>query len=180
MAYHNKTISIRVREYPKIQYIYLAAAMASAANLTGLSAREAVADALYRCVLGMDSNNRSLFESACLKGEDMVVVAGSIPLHGWAAIDAMMDRVFAIVTTHTVSNIRVEVKGDDADTAQITAHAISHHVREEDATKLEDTSYTASSLYDIELVKVEAGLWKMKTWLIRVLWTVGDPAVLHG
>ncbi|CAA9959895.1 SnoaL-4 domain containing protein [Pyrenophora teres f. maculata] len=82
--------------------------------LTGLSGREAVTDALDRCVLGMDSNNRPLFESACLKGEDMVVVAGSIPLNGWAAIDTMMDRVFAIVTTHTVSNIRVELsrRGD--------------------------------------------------------------------
>ena len=137
----------------------LTTGMASATNLTGLSTREAVADALHRCVLGMDSNNRPLFESACLKGEDMVVMAGSIPLNGWAAIDAMMDRVFAIITTHTVSNIRVEVEGDDADTAQITAHATSYHVREEDATKPEDTSYTASSLYDIELVKVEGGLW---------------------
>ncbi|KAA8619251.1 SnoaL-4 domain containing protein [Pyrenophora tritici-repentis] len=156
------------------------AIMAPTTFLTGLSAREAVADALQRCVLGMDSNNRPLFESACLKGEDMVVIAGSIPLNGWAAIDAMMDRVFAIVTTHTVSNIRVELKSEDADTAQITAHAISYHVREEDALKQEDTSYTASSLYDIELVKVEWGLWKMKTWLIKVLWTVGDAAVLHG
>jgi hypothetical protein len=63
----------------------------------------------------------------------------------------------------------------------MTAHAMSYHVRPEDAFKPEDTSYTASSLYSIELVRDgRDGLWRMKRWEIRMMWTVGDREVLHG
>jgi hypothetical protein len=94
----------------------------------------------------------------------------------------MFDRVFSLVTTHTVSNVRVELENDDhATTAHMTAHVISYHVRGEEAFVAADTSYTASSLYDIELVKDgdDGGLWKMKTWGARILWTTGDIKVLH-
>jgi hypothetical protein len=70
---------------------------------------------------------------------------------------------------------------DGADTASMTAHAISYHIRPDDAFKPEDTSYTASSLYNIDLIKgSNDGLWKMKKWEIKMLWTTGNIAVLHG
>ncbi|KAJ4346682.1 uncharacterized protein N0V89_010613 [Didymosphaeria variabile] len=148
--------------------------------LTSLSPREAIADAIYRCVRGIDSNDRTLFESACLKTESMTIAVGPTVVQGWVAISEFFERVFHIVTTHVISNIRVEVP-DGVDTASLTAHAISYHMREEDALKVEDTSYTASSLYDIELVRDESdGLWKIKKWGFQILWTTGDRAVLHG
>ncbi|KAH7136174.1 hypothetical protein B0J11DRAFT_520067 [Dendryphion nanum] len=149
-------------------------------NLTGLTPREAIADALHRCVLGLDSNNRDLFESACRKNENITVIAGAIKIEGWTAINNFFARVFAVVTTHTISNIRIELI-DGADTAFMTAHAISYHVRPDDAFKSENASYTASSLYAIDLVKDgDDRLWKIKRWDIKVLWTTGDIAVLHG
>ncbi|KAF2679608.1 hypothetical protein K458DRAFT_346581 [Lentithecium fluviatile CBS 122367] len=154
--------------------------MADQVTLTALSPREAVADALHRCVLGIDSSNRDLFESACLKNESMTVVAGPTTIEGWTAISEFFLRVFVLVTTHVTSNIRVELK-DGADTASMTAHAISYHVRPDDALKPEDSSYTASCLYFIDLIKdSNDGLWKIKKWDIKVLWTTGDRAVLHG
>jgi len=148
--------------------------------LTALNPREAVADALYRCVAGIDSNDLDLFGSACLKNESMTVVAGPINIEGWAAINNFFSRLFVLVTTHITSNIRIEVK-DGANTAFMTANALSYHVRPDDALKHEDTSYTASSLYYIDLIKDSSdGLWKIKKWEIRVLWTTGDRAVLHG
>lgn len=63
----------------------------------------------------------------------------------------------------------------------MTAHALSYHVRPDDALKPEDTSYTASSLYFVDLVRdSNDGLWKIKKWDIKVQWTTGDIAVLHG
>jgi len=154
--------------------------MADLVTLTALSPREAIADALHRCILGIDSNNRELFESACLMNEGMTVIAGPIVIEGWTAINDFFLRVFVLVTSHITSNIRVEVK-DGADTAFMTAHAIAYHVAPEDALKPEDTSYTASCLYFIDLVKDSSdGLWKIKKWEIKVQWTTGDRAVLHG
>jgi hypothetical protein len=150
------------------------------AALTALTPREAIADALHRCILGIDSNNQSLFESACLKNENMTIVAGPYNIEGWNAIKDFFQRVFVLITTHNISNVRIEVE-DGAHTAFMTAHAISYHVRPEDAMKPEDTSYTASSLYEIDLVKDSGdGLWKIKKWKMNMLWTTGDKAVLHG
>jgi len=142
--------------------------------------REAVADALYRCVLGLDTNDRELFESACLTDESAVVVAGSDTIRGWTAINEIMSRVFLLVTTHFITNVRVELKDDS--TASMSAHAIACHVRPEDALKPEDTSYTAGCLYFLDLVKDHDtdGLWKIKKWEIKIRWTTGDIKVLHG
>ncbi|RYP15612.1 hypothetical protein DL765_005591 [Monosporascus sp. GIB2] len=153
--------------------------MANPVTLTALSPREAVADALHRCLLGIDSNNRDLFESGCLKNESMTVIAGPITLEGWTAISEFFLKVFVLATTHFTSNIRIELK-DGADTASMTAHALAYHVRPDDALKQEDTSYTVSSLYFIDLVKdSNDGLWKIKKWEIKILWTTGDRAALH-
>ena len=148
--------------------------------LTALSPREAVADALQRCLLGVDSNNRALFESGCVKDESMVVYAGDIKLEGWNAIGSFFDRVFTMVTHHMISNVRVEVK-DGADTASMSAHAVARHIRPEDALKVEDTSYTGGCLYVIDLVKDGGdGLWKIKRWELKLLWTTGDRAIVRG
>ncbi|MCJ1312306.1 hypothetical protein MMC25_005980 [Agyrium rufum] len=158
--------------------------MADQVTLTALNPREAVADALQRCVLGIDSNNQELFESGCLKNENMTVVLGPNTVEGWPAIKDFFQRLFTLVTTHVISNIRVELNddgGSGADTASMTAHALAYHIRPDDALKPEDTSYTASALYDIDLVKDgKDGLWKIKRWELKVLWTTGDRAVLYG
>jgi hypothetical protein len=146
--------------------------MADLATSTALSPRDAV--------FGIDSNNQDLFESACLKSASMSVVAGPITIEGWTAVSEFFRRLFALVTTHAISNVRVELE-DGADTASVTANAISYHVRPGEALQPEDTSYTASCLYFIDLVKdSNDGLWKIKTWEIKMLWTTGDRAVLHG
>jgi hypothetical protein len=149
-------------------------------TLTSLTPREAIADALHRCILGIDNNNHSLFESACLQNEHMIVIAGPYKIEGWTAIKDFFQKLFVLVTTHVTSNIRIELK-NGTDTASMTAHAVSYHVRPEDSLKVEDTSYTASSLYEIDLVKDgDDGLWKIKKWNMNILWTKGDKAVLHG
>ncbi|KAF2132358.1 hypothetical protein P153DRAFT_354971 [Dothidotthia symphoricarpi CBS 119687] len=154
--------------------------MSNLVTLTALSPREAVADALYRCALGIDSNNRDMFESGCLKDESMSLVVGPSTIEGWTAINELFSKVFVLITTHIISNIRIELK-DGADTASMTANALAYHVRPDDALKPEDTSYTSSCMYFIDLVKDgNDGLWKIKKWEIKIQWTTGDIAVLHG
>jgi SnoaL-like domain len=153
--------------------------MAEQYTLTGLSPREAVADALHRCVLGIDSNDRDLFASGYLQDESASFVADTDTIQGFNAVNEAMSKAFLLNTTHFITNIRVELK-DGADTAYMTAHAIAYHVRPDDAFKPEDTSYTAGCLYSIDLVKdTTDGLWKIKTWKAKIQWTTGDIKVLH-
>jgi hypothetical protein len=153
--------------------------MAQTYALSGLGPREAVMDAIHRCALGIDTNDRDLFESSLVKNDDLTVIAGEFKLQGWDAVDKMFVRVFEVITTHVITNIRVQLK--DEDTACMTAHAISYHNRPEDAFKPEDTSYTAGSLYFMDLIKDETdGLWKMTRWELKILWTTGDKGVLHA
>jgi len=159
----------------------MAAPQALKVNLTSLSPREAIADALYRCTLGIDSNNRPLFESAFLKNETMTMTFGSTTLNGWDAVNKFFQIVFDVTTTHITSNIRIDLKSEDADTAFMTANAIAYHMKTEEAFEREDRSYTAGNLYFMELVRDKGdGLWKIGKWEIRTLWTTGVRAVLYG
>jgi hypothetical protein len=151
--------------------------MASAHLLTSLSPREAVADCLFRFARGLDTNDRDLVDSASLKSEDMTLVIGDYTMEGWKAISDFIEKVYSVVTSHVMSNVRVDVK-DGANTAVLTAHAMAYHVRPEDTLKVEDTSYTVSNLYHIDLVKGDDGLWKTKRWEIKPLWTKGDKAIM--
>lgn len=152
--------------------------MAESHTLPALSPREAVIDALHRCVLGLDSNDRALFESACVKDESMTFVAGPDTVQGWSAINERMTRAFSLVTMLVITNTRVELK-EGANTAYLTAHAVAYHVPPGDAYKPEDISYTAGCLYFIDLVKDDTdGLWKMKKWVVKIQWTSGDMAIV--
>ena len=154
-------------------------------NLPNLTTHQSITDTLHRLTLGLDSNDRALVESACHKTPKMTFTYGPLgaqqTVTGFDAINSLFDRVFSLVTTHTVSNVRIEAESENATFARMTAHVISYHVREEEAFVAADTSYTASSLYDMQLLKDEddEGLWKITTWNARMLWTTGDIKVLH-
>ncbi|KAL6245440.1 hypothetical protein RBB50_007439 [Rhinocladiella similis] len=151
------------------------------ASSNTLTPREAVADALHRCVLGLDNNDPALFESSYVKDETATFAAGPMTIKGWDAINESMTKLFSLVTTHYITNIRVEFKGaDNTNTASMSAHAIAYHVRPDDAYKAEDTSYTAGCLYFIDLVKDDTdGLWKIKKWEVKIQWTTGDRTILY-
>lgn len=108
----------------------------------------------------------------------MTFIAGPVTKKGWTGIRDFFDKAFDLVTTHVSSNIRVELE-DGADTASLTAHVIAYHVRPEDALSLEDTSYTVACLYFMDLVRDGSdGLWKIKKWQLKYLWTTGDRGVV--
>lgn len=152
--------------------------MATPASLPGLTPREAAADAIHRCVLGIDNNDQALFETACVKDDSIAFVAGPATVQGWESFNGLMQKAFGLVTTHVISNVRVNLESEAAETASLTAHAVAYHNRPEDALKQEDTSYTAGCLYFIDVVK-DGGLWKIKRWEVKILWTTGDRTVVH-
>ncbi|ROW08709.1 hypothetical protein VPNG_06371 [Cytospora leucostoma] len=144
-----------------------------------LTGREAVQDALYRCVLAFDTGDVNLLTSALTT--DAKFKLNDFVMDGLEAIISnSFDRISKLDTTHFITNTRVNLN-DDGKTASMTASALSQHYRPGtghsetgDAPRL-----LAGALYRLDLVKDEdSGLWKIKVWDMKSIWQEGSSAVL--
>ena len=153
--------------------------MSHSISLPSLSPREAVTDALYRCVIGMDDNNKEMLESAFVQDEETSFVLGDNKIEGADAInDYIFTNILPLHTTHHITNVRVDVK-DGADTAYMTCHAMAQHFHAKDAFKPGAQSFLTGGLYYVDLVKDNVdGLWKVKTWKIKFNWFTGDSSIV--
>ncbi|KAF5012499.1 hypothetical protein FDECE_1452 [Fusarium decemcellulare] len=149
-----------------------------AANLS-LSDREAIPDALYRSIIGLDTNDQTIFESAWHK--DAVFIFDGNP--AIETLDGILATTFKLIgssldTTHMVSNVRIDVK-DGADTAALTAHALAQHYRKGEGRNPQASRFLTGSLYNVDLVKDKSeGLWKITRFELNVIWNEGDPSIL--
>jgi hypothetical protein len=150
--------------------------------LTSLAPREAITDALYRAIIGFDRNNMAILDSAFAGEEVTFELKGdaSRTAHDLTTIkNHILARVGLMDTTHSISNIRVDVK-DGANTASLTCYALAQHCppgrgKEPDGPKL-----LVGGEYLIDLVKDEKdGLWKIKKWVLDVIWRQGDRSVME-
>jgi SnoaL-like domain len=150
--------------------------------LTSLTPREAITDALYRAVIGFDRNDMEVFNSSFIGEEVTFEFKGdaSRTAHDLTTIrNGVLSHVGPMDTTHSISNIRVDVK-DGADTASLTCYALAQHCppgrgKEPDGPKL-----LVGGEYLVDLVKDEKdGLWKIKKWVLDVIWRQGDRSVMQ-
>jgi hypothetical protein len=148
--------------------------------LASLSLREAAADALYRCVAGMDDKNPTMFKSAFINSKDTTFTVNDHTIEGFDAINGYVTHfIIPIPTTHHISNVRVDVK-DGADTGHMTAHTLAYHYREEEAFSLESKPFVTGGIYFIDLAKDDSdGLWKIKAIKLKLIWTEGDRSIIR-
>jgi len=152
--------------------------MAQPITLSSLNPREAVADALYRMLIGIDTNDRALFLSGMT--QDAAVYGGNnLMLEGINQIDAFMfDRVALLDTTHMASNVRVDHK-DGADEAYLTAYVLAQHFKTGDGPDEHAKSLLTGSQYFVDVVKDPAdGLWKLKKLTWKLIWREGDRSIV--
>lgn len=149
--------------------------------LPSLSPREAIADALYRAAIASDHHDSALFESA-FAGEDV-----SMEIHddrkrvlqGLSQIRiAVLNRVGPMDTTHNISMVRVNYQ-DGADTASLTATSIAQHAAPGTGRDPNGIKYTVGGEYSVDLVKDEAGVWKIEKLVLKVIWTSGDASLMQ-
>lgn len=157
----------------------MSTAINAPAALQSLSVREAVTDAIYRAVLGLDTDDIALFDSAFAPDGKFEIVGRPVKGQGH---DELHKSVFNFIseldTTHFISNVRVEVK-DGANTAYMTASALAQHYRPGEGNKPDTKRFLAGSQYWMDLVKVETeGLWKIADWKSKVVWSEGDSSVM--
>ncbi len=150
-------------------------------TLTSLTPREAITDALYRALVGFDRNDISIFNSA-FAGEDVVfeLRPGDTIINALSTIRTqVLDHVGPMDTTHMISNVRVDVR-DGADTASLTAYALAQHCPPGKGKEPDAPKYLVGGEYWIDLVRDEGdGLWKIKKWVLDVIWRQGDASVMQ-
>ncbi|TKW54892.1 hypothetical protein CTA1_5564 [Colletotrichum tanaceti] len=140
-----------------------------------LNDREAVADALYRCVIGLDTNDAALFDSAFMPN-------ASFSINGQASqgIQAIHTNCFDVIakldTTHFLTNLRIHI---DSSKAKLTCTALSQHFRGQKGLAPDQTYLMAGSLYWADLVK-DGDLWKIETVQMKSTWAEGDWGVMTG
>ncbi|KAJ1563100.1 hypothetical protein HK405_001353 [Cladochytrium tenue] len=142
---------------------------------TSLTDREAVADALYRVALALDTNDSELLESAMADDVEVEFIRGQ--LHGLAEVRA---TVFAVVgpldTTHMLTNMRVMLS--EPGKASATCTALAQHARPGMGQVPGPNRYSTGALYACELEK-DGELWKIKSWRTKYLWAEGDHSVMR-
>ena len=154
--------------------------MAHNINISPLTPREAVADALYRAILGLDTNDSKLFGSAWMKNGPTFERDSGV-LDGMEAINKDLFMPLSQMDTHhTIGNVRVDIK-DDGSTAYMTASALAQHHRRGEGMDPTKKGLLGGTTYLIDLVKDgDDGLWKMKKWVLKINWCDGDLSVVTG
>lgn len=151
-------------------------------TLPSLSQREAIADALYRAAIATDHHDSALFDSAWA-GEDV-----SMEIHGdeKRVMEGLslirtnvLNRVGPMDTTHNISMVRVNHQ-DQADTASLTATSTAQHAAPGTGRDPNGTKYTVGGEYSVDLIKDQAGVWKIKKVVLNVIWTSGDASLMGG
>lgn len=147
--------------------------------LTSLTEREAITDALYRALIGFDTYDVSIFNSAWI-GQDVVFQLNDTVYNGLDAIRTqLLDFAGPLDTMHMTSNIRVDVK-DGASTASLTAYAQNQHCLPGTGADPNSPKFLAASTYSLDLVKDKKdGVWKIEKWIMKVVWTQGDNSVMQ-
>jgi len=154
--------------------------MAPSTILIGLSTREAIADALYRCVQGIDTNDLTMFKSSVIDLNKFKLDMNGAEIQGEEIImEAVFNFVGPMDTTHTISNIRIDVEDDAADTASMTAYAVARHHRQGEGMDPTTPHFTSGGIYTLDLIKdSNDGAWKVANWAVKFVWCDGDASMM--
>lgn len=149
------------------------------AALPGLTTREAIIDAVYRCLNGVDIPDEALFLSAFTQDANFDlnghVTKGLAAIHG-----EIYPSISKLQTAHVMSNFRVAYD-EGSSTAAVTATAIGPHYRPGDGLKGDAPGLLAGGLYYVECVQDgNDRQWKIKDYKVRTTWADGDWTILKS
>lgn len=75
--------------------------------------------------------------------------------------------------------VRVDVR-DGADTAALTATSLAQHSPPGRGREPGGPKYTVGGQYSVDLIKNKSGEWKVKKWVLNVIWDQGDASMMKG
>ena len=148
------------------------------------SDRYEIADALHRFAFGLDHGDADSLASAFT--DDCVLdfrPAGkklgiNFPvLRGRQGIlDTLLPFLGPLDTTHTASNLQIEISGD---TATLYAYVMSQHFMPREGCRPGSEHALLMNRYDCELVR-DGQKWRFKRVTIDNAWAQGNPEILNA
>ncbi|MEY2519908.1 MAG: hypothetical protein QOF24_1667 [Verrucomicrobiota bacterium] len=146
--------------------------------------RYEIADTLHRYAFGLDHGDADSLSSAV--ADDCVfdfTPAGrklklDFPrLTGRRAIvDAVLPLIGPLDTSHTVSNLQIEISDDSA---TLSAYVMSQHFMPREGSRRGSENALLMNRYDCELVR-DGQKWRFKRITIDNAWAQGDPEILNA
>jgi len=144
--------------------------------------KDGITDAIYRAIIGLDTNDYGFFNSAWARTHPCVFDFNGRSIDGRDAIDEQIFHpIGPLDTMHFLSNVRVQSRAETEEgTAYLTCYALAQHFRPGEGV---DTAQTAhllgGAMYFVNLVK-EEGEWRVSKWAMKIVWLEGDMGVLQS
>ncbi len=145
--------------------------------------RYEIADTLHRYAFGLDHGDAdslaSAFAEDCVLdfspageklGLDFPQLVGR-----QAVLDALLPFLGPLDTTHTASNLQIEISGE---TATLYAYVMSQHFMPREGSRRGSENALLMNRYDCELVR-DGQKWRFKRVTIDNAWMQGDPEILN-
>jgi SnoaL-like protein len=146
--------------------------------------RYEIADALHRYAFGLDHGDADSLASAFT--EDCVFdfrPAGKkleldfAKLTGrQAVVDTLIPLLGPLDTSHTVSNLQIEISDDSA---TLYAYVMSQHFMPRQGSRRGSENALLMNRYDCELVR-DGQKWRFKRVTIDNAWAQGNPEILNA
>ena len=148
--------------------------------------REAVVDALYRCVTAFDTIDTALFDSSFMP--DGVFEVNGRAMEGLPEIHATgLALIFKLDTTHLATNVRVHMRTgttksgpEDDNEDSLMAIVLSQHFAVGKGMEPDQKNLMSGSLYRGQLTRDIDSLWKFTYLQIKSTWVQGDYSVVGG
>jgi hypothetical protein len=144
--------------------------------------RHDIADTLHRYAFGLDHGEADSLASALTEdcqfdfrpagdklGIDFPLLKGRA-----AILNGVLPLIGPLDTTHTVSNLQIEISGD---AATLYAYVMSQHFMPGQGSRRAAENALLMNRYDCELVR-DSGQWRFRSVKIDNAWAQGDPEIL--
>lgn len=146
--------------------------------------RYEIADALHRYCFGLDHGDADSLASALT--DDCVLdfrPAGKrlnldFPLitGRQAILDSILPLIGPLDTSHTVTNIQIEISDDSA---TLSGFVMAQHFMPREGAKRGSENALLMNRYDCDLLRDEQK-WRLKKITISNAWAQGDPEILNA
>jgi hypothetical protein len=154
-------------------------------DLTQLACdRYEIADALHRYAFGLDHGDAdslaSVFAEDCIfdftpAGKKVEIDFPKLTGRR-AIVDALIPLLGPLDTSHTVSNLQIEISDDSA---TLSAYVMSQHFMPRQGSRRGSENALLMNRYDCELVR-DGQKWRFKRVTIDNAWTQGNPEILNA
>lgn len=146
--------------------------------------RYEIADALHRYAFGLDHGDADSLASALTDDcvFDFTPAGTKLDLDfpkltgGDAIVQALLPLLGPLDTSHTASNLQIEIDGDSA---TMYGYVMSQHFMPREGSKRGSENALLMNRYDCELQR-DGEKWLFKRMTIDNAWMQGDPEILNA